>query len=85
MDRLPKCDANYVALSPLTFLKRAAAVYSNRASVIHRGVRFTWRQTYERCCRLASALNSLNIVHNDVVSEFHKILNFSIMSHHITS
>ncbi|KAG6385817.1 hypothetical protein SASPL_154698 [Salvia splendens] len=68
MDKLPQCDANYVALSPLTFLKRAAAVYSNRASVIHRGVRFTWRQTYERCCRLASALNSLNIVHNDVVS-----------------
>ncbi|XP_047972770.1 trans-cinnamate:CoA ligase, peroxisomal-like [Salvia hispanica] len=68
MDKLPTCEANYVALSPLTFLKRAAAVYSNRASVIHRGVRFTWRQTYERCCRLASALNSLNIVRNDVVS-----------------
>ncbi|XP_057809281.1 trans-cinnamate:CoA ligase, peroxisomal-like [Salvia miltiorrhiza] len=68
MDKLPKCEANYVALTPLTFLKRAAAVYSNRASVIHRGVRFTWRQTYERCCRLASALNSLNVVNNDVVS-----------------
>lgn len=57
-------------LSPLTFLKRAAGVYSDRLSIIHRSVRFTWSQTYERCCRLASALNSLNIAKNDVVSLF---------------
>ncbi|KAL0381306.1 UNVERIFIED_CONTAM: putative acyl-activating enzyme 12, peroxisomal [Sesamum angustifolium] len=68
MDKLPKCGANYVPLTPITFLKRAAMVYSNRPSVIYRGVRFTWRQTYERCCRLASALRSLNVVRNDVVS-----------------
>lgn len=68
MDQLPKCGANYVPLTPLTFLSRAANVYSSRASVIYRGVRFTWRQTYERCCRLASALKSLNIRKNDVVS-----------------
>ncbi|KAL0423653.1 UNVERIFIED_CONTAM: Butyrate--CoA ligase AAE11, peroxisomal [Sesamum radiatum] len=68
MDKLPKCGANYVPLTPITFLKRAAMVYSNRPSVIYRGVRFTWRQTYERCCRLASALRSLNVVKNDVVS-----------------
>ncbi|KAL1535721.1 trans-cinnamate:CoA ligase, peroxisomal-like [Salvia divinorum] len=68
MDKLPTCEANYVALTPLTFLKRAAAVYSNRASVIYRGVRFTWGETYERCCRLASSLSSLNIVNKDVVS-----------------
>lgn len=68
MDQLPKCGANYVPLTPLTFLTRASNVYSNRASVIYRRVRFTWRQTYERCCRLASALKSLNIGKNDVVS-----------------
>ncbi|KAL0305373.1 UNVERIFIED_CONTAM: Butyrate--CoA ligase AAE11, peroxisomal [Sesamum calycinum] len=68
MDKLPKCGANYVPLTPITFLQRAAMVYSNRPSVIYRGVRFTWRQTYERCCRLASALRSLNVVKNDVVS-----------------
>ncbi|KAL0423651.1 UNVERIFIED_CONTAM: putative acyl-activating enzyme 12, peroxisomal [Sesamum radiatum] len=66
MDKLPKCGANYVPLTPITFLKRAAMVYSNRLSVIYRSVRFTWRQTYERCCRLASALRSLNVVKNDV-------------------
>lgn len=68
MDKLPKCAANYVPLTPLTFLKRASKVYANQTSVIYAGVRFTWQQTYERCCRLASSLRSLNIVKNNVVS-----------------
>ncbi|KAI3665211.1 hypothetical protein L6452_43834 [Arctium lappa] len=68
MDRLAKCPANYVPLTPLTFIKRASMVYSNRTSVICDGVRFNWRQTYDRCCRLAYSLRSLNIVKNDVVS-----------------
>lgn len=68
MDRLPKSEANYVPLSPLTFLKRAAAVYANRTSIIYGGTRFTWQKTYERCCRLASSLRSLNIHKNDVIS-----------------
>ncbi|CAN1123050.1 Trans-cinnamate:CoA ligase, peroxisomal [Linum perenne] len=68
MDQLLKCDANFVALTPTTFLKRAAQVYSNRTSIIYEGTRFTWLQTYTRCCRLASSLLSLNISHNDVVS-----------------
>ncbi|XAR73618.1 4-coumarate--CoA ligase [Bertholletia excelsa] len=68
MDNLPKCQANYVPLTPLTFIKRAAAVYANRSSVIYRGTRFTWGQTYQRCCRLASSLRSLNIGKKDVVS-----------------
>ncbi|PIN16052.1 Acyl-CoA synthetase [Handroanthus impetiginosus] len=68
MDKLPKCGANYVPLTPMTFLKRASMVYSDRTSIIYENVRFTWRQTYERCCRLAFALRSLNIVKNNVVS-----------------
>ncbi|CAN0913899.1 Trans-cinnamate:CoA ligase, peroxisomal [Linum grandiflorum] len=68
MDHLPKCDANYVALTPTSFLKRAAQVYSNRTSIIYERTRFTWLQTYTRCCRLVSSLRSLNISHNDVVS-----------------
>ncbi|XP_010270776.1 PREDICTED: butyrate--CoA ligase AAE11, peroxisomal-like [Nelumbo nucifera] len=69
MDKLPKCDANYVPLSPLTFLYRAAAVYGSRTSVIYGGTRFTWKQTHERCLRLASSLRLLNIISkNDVVS-----------------
>ncbi|WMV17989.1 hypothetical protein MTR67_011374 [Solanum verrucosum] len=68
MDNLPKCGANYVSLTPLTFLTRASKCYANRTSVIYGNVRFTWRQTYDRCCRVASSLRSLNIVKNDVVS-----------------
>ncbi|MCD7451061.1 Acyl-CoA synthetase member 3, mitochondrial [Datura stramonium] len=68
MDNLPKCGANYVPLTPLTFLTRASRCYANRTSIIYGNVRFTWGQTYERCCRLASSLQSLNIVKNDVVS-----------------
>lgn len=69
MDQLPKRPANYVPLSPVGFLPRADAVYGDRTSVIYRGVRFTWRQTYARCRRLASALLSLGVVRRgDVVS-----------------
>ncbi|XP_010909149.1 trans-cinnamate:CoA ligase, peroxisomal [Elaeis guineensis] len=68
MDRLPKCEANYGPLSPVTFLERAAKVYADRTSVIYENTRFTWKQTYDRCRRLASSLRSLNISKNDVVS-----------------
>ncbi|XVF31549.1 hypothetical protein REPUB_Repub17cG0000200 [Reevesia pubescens] len=68
MEQLPKCEANYVPLTPLTFLKRASSVYANRTSLIYDNTRFTWRQTYERCCRLASSLLSLNLLKNNVVS-----------------
>ncbi|KAL5076949.1 hypothetical protein RYX36_015933 [Vicia faba] len=68
MDNLPKCQANYTTLTPLTFLMRASASYANRLSVIHDAARFTWSQTYDRCRRLASSLRALNIAKNDVVS-----------------
>ncbi|KAF8030342.1 hypothetical protein BT93_E2706 [Corymbia citriodora subsp. variegata] len=68
MDDLPKCETNHVPLTPLTFLKRAAAAYADRTSVVYESARFTWRQTNERCLRLASSLRSLGVVKNDVVS-----------------
>ncbi|KAJ0966795.1 hypothetical protein J5N97_023712 [Dioscorea zingiberensis] len=68
MEHLPKCHANYTPLSPLDFLLRAANVYSGRTSVVYKHLRFTWEQTYLRCRRLASALRSLTIIKNDVVS-----------------
>ncbi|KAK1419037.1 hypothetical protein QVD17_28193 [Tagetes erecta] len=68
MNRLAKCLANYVPLTPLTFIKRAALVYANRTSVVYDRTHYNWSQTYERCCRLAYSLRSLNVVKNDVVS-----------------
>ncbi|CAA7020182.1 unnamed protein product [Microthlaspi erraticum] len=68
MDNLELCEANNVPLTPLTFLKRASECYPNRTSIIFGQTRFTWPQTYDRCCRLAASLLSLNITKNDVVS-----------------
>ncbi|GLJ09118.1 hypothetical protein SUGI_0102110 [Cryptomeria japonica] len=56
IDNLPKCSANYTALTPLWFLQRAALVHPKRKSVIHGAKHYTWAQTYQRCRRLASAL-----------------------------
>ena len=60
--------ANHRPLSPLTFLKRAARVYPDRASVIHGDRRFTWSETYARARRLASALAKRGIGRGDTVS-----------------
>ncbi|KAL8234508.1 hypothetical protein R6Q59_020608 [Mikania micrantha] len=68
MNRFAKCLANYVPLTPLTFIKRASKVYSQRTSIIHDSTRFNWFQTYDRCRRLAYSLRSLNVAKNDVIS-----------------
>jgi fatty-acyl-CoA synthase len=65
LDRNP---ANHVPLSPLSFLQRTASVYPERTAVIHGPVRRTWRETYERCRRLASALARRGIGLGDTVS-----------------
>lgn len=61
IDDLPKNAANYMALTPLWFLDRAATVHPTRTSVVHGATRYTWLQTYERCRRLASALSKRSI------------------------
>ena len=65
---LGKNAANHAPLTPLTFLERAASVYPDRLSVVHGDRRFTWRETYARCRRLASALTRLGVGKNDTVS-----------------
>ncbi|XP_022145298.1 butyrate--CoA ligase AAE11, peroxisomal, partial [Momordica charantia] len=54
--RLLHCPANLLPLSPVTFLKRAAALYGGRTSIIYGTRAFTWADTYCRCLKLASAL-----------------------------
>ncbi|CAL9079882.1 unnamed protein product, partial [Musa textilis] len=63
-----RCSANYVPLSPLSFLERAAIVYADRTSVIYGSTTYTWKQTRDRCLRLASALSALGISRHDVVA-----------------
>ena len=60
--------ANYTALSPLSFIKRAATVYPQQTAIIYNDLRYNWAQCYERCIRLASALAGLGIGKNHTVS-----------------
>lgn len=60
--------ANYTAMSPVSYLQRAAFVYPNRTAQIHQDTRYTWAQTYERCVRLASGLAGMGIKTGDTVS-----------------
>ncbi|MCP4432994.1 MAG: acyl-CoA synthetase [Gammaproteobacteria bacterium] len=65
---LDKTEANYTALSPLTFLERAASVYPHNLAVVHGDVRNSWAQTYKRCRQLASALRCRGIQPGDAVA-----------------
>ena len=65
---LDKNPANYVPLSPLSFLRRAADVYPDRVAVIHGHHRHNWRETYLRCRRLASALQRRGVGAGDTVA-----------------
>ena len=65
---LDKTPANYVPLTPLSFLARSAAVYPNHVSAVYEGRVFTWAQTYARCRRFASFLAGRNIGHGDTVA-----------------
>lgn len=65
---LDKNAANYVPLTPLTFVPCTAEVYPERTAIIHGNLRRTWKQTYERCVRLGSALTRRGIGLGDTVS-----------------
>jgi len=65
---LDKNPANYVPLSPLTFLERTAAVYPNYLSLVHGEIRHTWAESYARARRLASALQQRGIGYGDTVA-----------------
>lgn len=67
-DSLEKNPANYVALSPLSFIKRAADIYTDRIAVIAGDIQYTWQQVYDRSRRLASALSNNGIQLGDTVS-----------------
>ena len=65
---LPQNPANFAPLTPLSFLERAASVYPDHPSIIHQHTRYTWAQTWQRCCKLASGLTAMGIGPGDTVS-----------------
>jgi fatty-acyl-CoA synthase len=65
---LGKSAANYSALTPLSFIERAASVYPARLAVVHGEIRRTWKESYDRTRRLASALVARGIGVGDTVA-----------------
>jgi fatty-acyl-CoA synthase len=65
---LARNAANCSALTPLVFLRRAAAVYPDKLAVVHGAARFTYRNFYTRCRRLADALRRRGIGLGDTVA-----------------
>lgn len=60
--------ANYVSLSPLSFLHRSADVYPHREAVIYGSKTFTWQQTRDRCCQMAASLSQAGVGLGDTVA-----------------
>jgi fatty-acyl-CoA synthase len=62
----PEYSKNYPLLLT-TFMKRPVSLYPDEIGVVYRNpstaeyFRFTWREWYERTCRLANALNALGV------------------------
>ena len=65
---LARNAANFAALTPLSFLARAAAVYPDKIAVVHGSLRFTYAGFYRRCCQLADALRRRGLGSGDTVS-----------------
>ena len=65
---LERRSANFVPLSPLSFLPKAAAMYPTRTAIVQGTRRQDWAQTYARCRRLASALAQRGIGRGDTVA-----------------
>ncbi len=65
---LGKNSANYVPLSPVSFVERSAEVFGDLVATIHGSRTYTWAQVRDRSARLANALLSLGIGKGDAVS-----------------
>ena len=67
-EKLAKNSANYIPLTPISFLQRTADIYGEREALIYGTRSFSWRQCYERCLRMASSLTELGIGKGDTVA-----------------
>ena len=65
---LEKCAANYVPLTPLSHLRRAAQIFADRTAVVWKSTRLTYADYADRVGRLASALAQRGIAPGDVVA-----------------
>jgi len=67
-EALAKNNANYVPLTPVSFLERTADIYPEREALIYNDRIYSWQDVRQRCRRFASALHARGIGKNDTVS-----------------
>ncbi len=67
-ENLYRTEANYAALSPLSFIERTAEVYPSRLAIVHGDLRRNWAEVFTRCRQLASALQQRGIGKGDTVA-----------------
>ena len=65
---LDKNDADYVPLSPLSFLERTKDIYPNYEAIVYESRSYTWSEVYKRCVKFASALDKIGVKVGDTVS-----------------
>ena len=65
---LDRNAANFVALSPVSFVERSAEVFGDLPAVVHGARRYTWAQVRDRSARLAAALRALGVGRGSTVS-----------------
>jgi len=65
---LDKNSANFVPLSPLSFITRVKDIYPNYDSLVYGKRSYTWLETYNRCTKFASALAKKGITKGRTVS-----------------
>ena len=65
---LDKNNANFVSLTPLSFLERAKDIYPNYEALVYEDRKYTWSEIYKRCTKFASALEKIGIGKGDTVS-----------------
>ncbi|MCC5991866.1 MAG: AMP-binding protein [Rhodobacteraceae bacterium] len=65
---LERCKANFVPLTPLSHLRRAADVFATREALVYGTIRRSYAEYAERVTRLASALAGAGVAPGDVVA-----------------
>ncbi len=65
---LEKNNANFIPLTPLSFLERAKDIYPNYEALVYESRSYTWTEVYKRCIKFASALEKIGIGKGDTVS-----------------
>ncbi len=65
---LERNPANYVALSPVSFIERSGEIFGDLTAVIHGSRRYSWAATRERSARLAAALRAIGVGRGSTVT-----------------